>query len=92
AASESSYFLVQQFENQDNAESHEMTTAQEILRQMEHKLDILICGVGSGGTLSGTGKVLKSSLPGIKIVAVEPAQSAVLSGKSAGVHKIQGIG
>ena len=92
AASDSRYFLVQQFENQDNAESHEMTTAQEILRQMEHKLDILICGVGSGGTLSGTGKALKSSLPGIKIVAVEPAKSAVLSGNTAGVHKIQGIG
>lgn len=92
AASDSRYFLVQQFENQDNAESHEMTTAQEILRQMEHKLDILICGVGSGGTLSGTGKALKSSLPRIKIMAVEPAKSAVLSGNTAGVHKIQGIG
>ncbi len=92
ATSDSRYFLVQQFENQDNAESHEITTAQEILRQMEHKLDIFICGVGSGGTLSGTGKALKSSLPGIKIVAVEPAKSAVLSGNTAGVHKIQGIG
>ncbi|ABI68745.1 MAG: cysteine synthase A [Syntrophomonas sp.] len=92
ATSDSRYFLVQQFENQDNAESHEITTAQEILRQMEHKLDIFICGVGSGGTLSGTGKALKSSLPKIKIVAVEPAKSAVLSGNTAGVHKIQGIG
>lgn len=92
AQEDSRYFLVQQFENQDNAASHMTTTAQEILRQMEYQLDAFVCGVGSGGTLSGTGKALKSSLPEIKIVAVEPANSAVLSGNSPGVHKIQGIG
>ncbi len=92
AESDSRYFLVSQFENPDNAESHEITTAQEILRQMSYKLDAFVSGVGSGGTLGGIGKALKSSLPHVKIVAVEPAKSAVLSGKSAGTHKIQGIG
>ncbi len=92
AAQDRRYFAVKQFENQANAESHEKSTALEIYEQMEGKLDALICGVGSGGTISGIARVLKQKIPGIKIVAVEPAESAVLSGKPVGKHKIQGIG
>jgi cysteine synthase A len=92
AAEDPRYFLVKQFENPANAESHEVSTAQEILEQMGEELDALVCGVGSGGTITGIARVLKKNIPGIKIIAVEPAGSAVLSGHSAGAHKIQGIG
>lgn len=92
AATDQRYFLVKQFENKANAESHEISTALEIFEQMNGKLDALVCGVGSGGTITGIAQVLKQKIPGIEIVAVEPAESAVLSGKSAGTHKIQGIG
>ncbi len=92
AAEDRRYFAVKQFENQDNAESHARSTAQEIYKQMQGQLDALVCGVGSGGTISGIAQVLKQKIPGIKIVAVEPAESAVLSGRPAGTHKIQGIG
>jgi len=88
----SRYFLIRQFENPDNAESHQVSTAWEIYQQMEGKLDALVCGVGSGGTISGIAKTLKEKIPGVQIVAVEPAESAVLSGGKAGPHKIQGIG
>lgn len=86
------YHLIKQFENPYNAESHEVSTAREILEQMDGRLDAFVCGVGSGGTITGIARVLKENVPGIQIVAVEPANSAVLSGKTAGKHKIQGIG
>ncbi|MGI6421806.1 MAG: cysteine synthase A [Syntrophomonadaceae bacterium] len=92
AREDSRYFLIRQFENPDNAESHQVSTAWEIYQQMEGKLDALVCGVGSGGTISGIAKTLKEKIPGVQIVAVEPAESAVLSGGKAGPHKIQGIG
>ncbi|NLB88110.1 MAG: cysteine synthase family protein, partial [Syntrophomonadaceae bacterium] len=86
------YFLVRQFENENNPESHEIFTAKEILEQMDYKLDAFVCGVGSGGTITGVGKALKEALPEVKIIAVEPYNSAVLSGKAAGAHSIPGIG
>lgn len=92
AESDSRYYLVKQFENPANAECHEVTTAREILQQMGKNLDALVCGVGSGGTITGIARALKREIPGIQIVAVEPANSAVLSGNPAGPHKIQGIG
>jgi cysteine synthase A len=92
AESDSRYYLVKQFENPANAECHEVTTAREILQQMGKNLDALVCGVGSGGTITGIAQVLKQEIPAIKIVAVEPENSAVLSGNPAGSHKIQGIG
>jgi cysteine synthase A len=81
-----------QFENLANPEIHRKTTAVEILNDTEGKLDFFIAGVGTGGTITGTGEVLKSKIKNIKIIAVEPADSAVLSGKAPGPHKIQGIG
>ncbi len=92
AAADPRYFPIKQFENPANALSHEISTAEEIYQQMEGKLDALVCGVGSGGTISGIAKRLKQKIPGIEIVAVEPAESAVLSGNPPGIHKIQGIG
>jgi cysteine synthase A len=92
AERDSRYYLVKQFENPYNAESHEVSTAREIIQQMEGKLDVLVSGVGSGGTITGIARLLKEKIPNIKIAAVEPASSAVLSGKQAGPHKIQGIG
>ncbi len=92
AESDSRYYLVKQFENPANAECHEVTTAREILQQMGKNLDALVCGVGSGGTITGIARLLKQEIAAIKIVAVEPANSAVLSGNPAGPHKIQGIG
>jgi cysteine synthase A len=92
AEADSRYYLVKQFENPANAECHEVTTAAEILQQMDKNLDAFVCGVGSGGTITGIARVLKREIPGIKIVAVEPKNSAVLSGNPAGSHKIQGIG
>lgn len=84
--------ILQQFENQNNPLAHETTTALEILKSMQNDVDIFIAAVGTGGTISGTGKVLKHYLPNIKIIAVEPKSSAVLSGEKAAPHKIQGIG
>jgi cysteine synthase A len=81
-----------QFENLANPEIHRKTTAVEILNDTEGKLDFFIAGVGTGGTITGTGEVLKSKVKHIKIIAVEPADSAVLSGKAPGPHQIQGIG
>ena len=84
--------ILQQFKNKYNPQIHEETTALEILKDMDEKIDIFVAAVGTGGTLSGTGKILKEKLPNIKIVAVEPTDSPVLSGGSPNIHKIQGIG
>jgi len=90
--SESNAIILQQFKNPNNPKAHELTTAFEILEDMNDDVDILVVAVGTGGTISGTGKVLKEKLPNIKIVAVEPKTSAVLSGNQPSPHKIQGIG
>lgn len=86
------YFMPQQFENFENPIIHEQTTAKEILTDFKDGLDAFVSGVGTGGTITGVGKVLKSKMPNIKIVAVEPAASPVISGGKPGPHKIQGIG
>jgi len=87
-----SYFMPQQFLNAANPEVHRRTTAQEILRDTDGRLDAFVAGVGTGGTITGVGEVLKERLPGILVVAVEPARSPVLGGGEAGLHAIQGIG
>ncbi len=86
------YFIPQQFENPANPEIHRQTTAEEIWRDTEGRLDIFVSGVGTGGTLTGVSQALKPRLPNLRVVAVEPADSPVLSGGQAGPHKIQGIG
>ena len=84
-------FIPQQFANPANPAAHK-ATAEEILRDTDGRVDVLVAGVGTGGTLTGTGRVLRESNPSLKIVAVEPDTSAVLSGGKAGPHKLQGIG
>ncbi len=86
------YFMPQQFNNQANPEVHRLTTAEEIWRDTEGKVDILVAGVGTGGTITGITEVIKKRKPGFKAIAVEPVHSPVLSGGKMGSHKIQGIG
>lgn len=85
-------FIPQQFENPANPEAHRKTTAREILADTDKKVDIFVAGVGTGGTLTGIGEVLKQEVPGVKIVAVEPENSPVISGGQPGPHGLQGIG
>ncbi|WP_298394044.1 cysteine synthase A [uncultured Azonexus sp.] len=92
AEADAKYFIPQQFENPANPEIHRQTTAEEIWRDTDGQVDIFVAGVGTGGTVTGVGEVLKAKKPGVRVVAVEPDASPVLSGGQKGPHPIQGIG
>jgi cysteine synthase A len=92
-AKDARYFMPQQFNNPANPDVHRRTTARELMRQLDGRpCDAFVAGVGTGGTITGVGEVFKVEFPGVRIIAVEPATSAVLSGGEVGPHKIQGIG
>jgi cysteine synthase A len=92
AAGDPSAFVPQQFENPANPQAHRETTAEEIWDDTDGQIDVFVAGVGTGGTLTGVGEVLKERKASVRVVAVEPAESPVLSGGHAGIHRIQGIG
>jgi len=92
AAADPKYLVLQQFENPANPEIHRLTTAEEIWRDTDGRVDIVVAGVGTGGTISGIAEAIKARKPEFKAIAVEPAASPVLSGGPAGPHRIQGIG
>jgi len=92
AAEDPRYLVLQQFENPANPDVHRRTTAEEIWRDTDGKLDILVCGTGTGGTVTGCAEVLKPRKPGLRVVAAEPRDSPVISGGKPGPHKIQGWG
>ncbi|WP_243355832.1 cysteine synthase A [Bacillus litorisediminis] len=91
-AKENGYFMPQQFKNLANPEVHRRTTGKEIVEQMGDQLDAFVAGIGTGGTISGAGEVLKEKYPGIHIIAVEPKDSPILAGGKPGPHKLQGLG
>ena len=92
AKSDPRYLILQQFDNPANPEIHRRTTAEEIWRDTDGKVDVLVAGVGTGGTITGIGEVLKAYKPSVRVIAVEPDTSAVLSGGPKGPHPLQGIG
>ena len=85
-------FIPMQFENESNTSAHYVSTAEEIYKDTDGKVDVVVVGVGTGGTITGIAKKLKEMKPSVKVIAVEPEESAVLSGKKCGIHGIQGIG
>lgn len=91
-AKENGYFMPQQFKNEANPEIHRLTTGREIVEQMGEQLDAFVSGIGTGGTISGSGQVLREAYPNIKIYAVEPKDSPILAGGKPGPHKLQGLG
>ena len=92
AASDPKYFMPQQFQNPANPAIHRVTTAEEIWADTDGEVDIVVAGIGTGGTITGVGQVLKERKPSVQVIAVEPAASPVLSGGAKGPHPIQGIG
>ncbi|QVK17048.1 cysteine synthase A [Mycoplasmatota bacterium] len=89
---EKGYYMLKQFENENNIKAHEETTAKELLKDFKEGFDALVAGVGTGGTITGIGNIIKNQIPNVHLVAVEPLNSPVLSGGKPGPHKIQGIG